>query len=53
VAGGAAGFLGSLLLTGIGTTIDERGGAVTGAVTSWAGAPVGAWFIGKGIAEAL
>ena len=53
VAGGAAGFLGSLLLTGLGTAIDEGGGAVTGAVTSWAAAPVGAWFIGKGIAGAV
>ena len=53
VAGGAAGFLGSLIFTGIGTAIDDSGGAVTGAVTSWAAAPVGAWFIGKGIAEAL
>jgi hypothetical protein len=53
LAGGAAGLVGSLLVIGLATEADASAGAVTGAVTSWAASPVGAWFIGQAIADAL
>ena len=53
LAGGAAGLVGSLLVIGLATEADASAGAVTGAAISWAASPVGAWFMGQAIADAI
>jgi hypothetical protein len=53
VSGAAAAMLGSLLITGVATAIDDHAGSTTGAIVSWAGSPVGAWFLGEVIADHL
>ena len=53
VTGGVAGLLGTMLTTAVASEIDDSAGAVTGAVTGWAGSLVAGWFLAALIADHL